>query len=113
MGGTVRVTFLRPPGGYRDRIRAYRLIIDDTFCGKIKRGGQVSVDVEPGEHVARAVIDWTGSPPVAFTAVPGEPVWIRVAPAGNSLQVWQAWTTTRYLELTLLPPVADEPGPGG
>ena len=108
MTETARVTFSRPPGGYRDRIRAYRLFIDGVFCGKIKRGGEVSVDVAPGEHTARAAIDWTGSPLAVFTAVPGEVVRIRVEPAGNAAQTWQGWTATQYLKLTLLPPVADE-----
>ncbi|MBO2453614.1 hypothetical protein J4573_41445 [Actinomadura barringtoniae] len=97
-----RVVFTRPKWRYRDAIRSYRLYIDDVPCGKIKAGGELTIDLHPGRHIAEARIDWSGSPRLRFTAQEGQTTRIQAAPAGNALKFWQAFTHAGYVELTLL-----------
>ncbi|WP_131732332.1 hypothetical protein [Actinomadura formosensis] len=103
MTDTSRVVFSRPKRALRDLLRSYRLFVYGAPYGKIKPGGEVSVDIAPGTHEVQARIDWSGSPRLAFTAAPGEVVHIRVEPAGNAFQMWQSWTATGYIKLTLVP----------
>lgn len=44
-----------------DRFRAYRLSVTGEEVGHIKRNSQLSVEVEPTQHMLRATIDWCGS----------------------------------------------------
>jgi hypothetical protein len=99
-----RVIFTRPKGRYRDLIRAYRLLVDGVPCGTIRSGGELAVDLQPGPHTAQARIDWSGSPKLEFTVQAGQAARIQVAPAGNALQFWQAFTPAGYVKLTQLPP---------
>jgi len=40
---------------------AYRIFIDGTYCGKIKRGETQVFEVETGNHTVWAKIDWRRS----------------------------------------------------
>ncbi|MFC5750778.1 hypothetical protein [Actinomadura rugatobispora] len=90
---SARVIFFRPGAGLRDSFRAYTLLIDGVPCGNIRVGEQLSLDVHPGTHWARARMDWFSSRETYFDAVPGHAVWIRVEPAGGALQaLWQRFS---------------------
>ncbi len=95
----VRVVVRRPDGVWRDLLRAYELVVDGQFYGKIRCGEEVRFEVAAGPHWAQARIDWTGSPRLAFDAAPGAEVVLQVRPAGNSLMLWQLLGSTTYLRL--------------
>lgn len=54
---SARIIFYRA-GGWTDRARAYKLLIDDEECGRIKRNSSLAVDVPAGQHRVTARIDW-------------------------------------------------------
>ena len=54
---SARIIFYRA-GGWTDRARAYKLLIDGEECGRIKRDSSLSVDVPAGKHRITAWIDW-------------------------------------------------------
>jgi hypothetical protein len=101
---TAQLVVHRPPAVWRDRVRAYRLLVDDEFCGKVHPGQTLAVTVPAGRHWAQARIDWSGSPRVEFEVPAGGEVHLVVEPAGNSLTaLWQLFGTTTWLRLTKVP----------
>ncbi len=57
---------------WRDRLRAYTILIDESKVGSVKNGETASVNVEAGHHRLRLKIDWTGSRTIAFDAGDGD-----------------------------------------
>jgi len=57
---TRRLT-IRRPSQYADKARAYRIFVDGAPAGTIKAGGEISLDLPPGEHEILARIDWCRS----------------------------------------------------
>lgn len=99
MSGPSVIAFYRPPTVWRDRFRAYRLVVNGVSVGKIRRGKVVRVAVQPGLHHVRALIDWSGSPWVAVDVPSGSEVRIQIEPAGNALMFWQAFSSDSWLRL--------------
>ncbi len=93
------IAFYRPPGVWRDRLRAYRLVVNGVQVGAIRRGQVVRVAVQPGRHHVRAEIDWTGSPWAAVDVPAGSEVRVQVEPAGNALMIWQMFGADSWLRL--------------
>ena len=56
----VRLTRQTQP--YSDRTRQYRVLLDGHEAARLKWAQTLELSVEPGEHVIRLKIDWTGSP---------------------------------------------------
>lgn len=50
---------------YINRIRSYRIYIDGKKVGTIENGEIKEFEVEEGNHIIEARIDWCGSPKVA------------------------------------------------
>ena len=46
---------------YADIVRRYKVFIDDTYCGDIKRNETKEFSVEKGHHSIYAEIDWCRS----------------------------------------------------
>jgi hypothetical protein len=99
-----RITVRRPERPYRDRLRSYGIEIDGVRVGTVATGEQIDFPVGAGAHDVRAVIDWTGSPPVHLEVPPGGRARLLVEPAGNSFQFWKLWKRDSYLELTVEQP---------
>jgi len=92
--------FYRPRHRWRDRFRAYKVEIDGEVVGTVRYGAEFTVPVKPGQHIIRAVIDWSGSEPLTTLFETGDTVTIRVEPSeAPALQSVQ--TTDQYLQLTL------------
>ncbi len=53
---------LRRGDGFRDMLRAYRIIVDGREAGKIKRNSEVRIPVSAGRHTVQLKIDWCSSP---------------------------------------------------
>ncbi|MCK7614592.1 hypothetical protein [Roseibium sediminicola] len=63
--GTIR---LSRAAGIIDMFRAYQIVLDGEFVGKIKRGGTVEIELEKGRHALQLQIDWCRSNTVLFDA---------------------------------------------
>jgi hypothetical protein len=57
------ISVRRTDKGYPDRFRAYRVFVDGKECGRVKRGGTVSIPAAEGRHVVHLRIDWCRSRP--------------------------------------------------
>jgi hypothetical protein len=94
-----RILVDRPAGGTRDIFRRYNVKVDGVQVGKIRRGGQLSVEVTPGSHYVQARIDWVGSPVREVNVIDGTDVHLTVRPAGNAFQALYQVTKHGYLKL--------------
>jgi hypothetical protein len=45
----------------RDRLRAYKVLIDERDVGRVKRGQSATFELSPGSHTVQVAIDWTRS----------------------------------------------------
>lgn len=57
---------------YADRLRAYRVLLDDTEIGRLGYGESKTFAVPPGQHQIRLTIDWCGSNTVTFHVEDGQ-----------------------------------------
>jgi hypothetical protein len=74
------ITLSRVPGGWRDRVRRYQVIIDGERVAMIKRGQRIDLPVTPGRHVVFLQIDWARSPQLDVDVPPGEVISLECAP---------------------------------
>ncbi len=94
----------RTKAWWRDRFRAYEVLVDGEVAGALKRGEKVAISVEPGWHEVLARIDWCGSPPVALDLAPGQTARLECAPNAHLLllllylTIWR----NRYVSLRRL-----------
>ena len=75
-----RVAVRREPGS-SSILRAFRVLVDGKEVGRLRRDGELGVDVEPGTHAVQIRIDWAGSKPLEVTVGPGEVVRLVCEPA--------------------------------
>ncbi len=91
--------------GYVDRLRAYKVLIDDEHRGTIGRGQTLTLDVAPGRHTVMLKIDWARSQKLNVDVGDGETARLRCAPAANPLT--GLWYSTigrgRYIRLRVAP----------
>jgi hypothetical protein len=96
-----RLDVERKAGGYTDRARAYKVLLDGTEVGRIKAGESYGADVPPGHHEVQIAIDWGRSPVVELDLAEGESARLHCQPNANPLTV--LWYTTfarkRYVAL--------------
>lgn len=91
----------RPPGGYRDLLRAYKVQVDGVQAATVKRGGRVEIAVAAGQHDVRAVLDGFGSPTLRVMVPPDGDVEMAVRPGGSPVNaLWQMRRRDTYLSLT-------------
>jgi hypothetical protein len=57
---------IKRDAGYADRIRAYKIVLDDNVIGEIKNGEQVELNAPPGKHQLFLKIDWCSSNTINF-----------------------------------------------
>jgi hypothetical protein len=86
---------------WRDRLRAYAVLIDGVGSGEVRAGDERRIEVSPGSHVVQGKIDWASSNPIQVEIAPGAtcvvalgPRW--VLPFGLLLMFWPR----RYLRLS-------------
>jgi len=85
MPDAATITVNRAPGGTRDRMRAYKILIDDAAAGAVKPGESLTVPVAPGPHTVQMKVDWCTSPTLSIAAAPGTDTALTCAPAGSTL----------------------------
>ncbi len=57
---------------YTDKLRHYKIFIDDVYSGKISENQTRTFDLEPGKHSIYAKIDWGISNTITFDSVDGD-----------------------------------------
>src|SRR5438445_12483076 len=89
----------RAANGYRDRLRAYAVILDGQEAGRVKRGQAIEIALSPGSHVAMLKMDWCSSPRVTFAVSPGEVAILACRPGGSALSApWHSlFASGRYV----------------
>ena len=80
-GGSV-ITLSRALGGWRDRFRRYRVVVDGEQVASIGRGQRLDLPVPPGRHAVVLQVDWARSPQLEVDVAPGEVFTLECAP-GN------------------------------
>jgi hypothetical protein len=90
-----RLVFFRTRDG-GDSLRKYRLEVDGSKVGVLAPESSLAVDVEPGPHVCRARIDWTGSPATAVEPRAGQTLRIHVTRAARPWFGRKGWLTLDY-----------------
>lgn len=104
--GRLRVS--RDSAKWRDKWRAYTVLIDGNAVGKVKRGASVSMPLAPGPHVALLRINWCSSPELPIEIPNGAELHLECGPArselGNARQMTEAPHT--YLWLRVAEPSA-------
>jgi hypothetical protein len=83
--GTATIEVERQQGGYVDRMRAYKVLIDGEERGDVKRGETFSLEVEPGSHGVGIKIDWARSPVVEVECAAGQTVRLVCNPKSNPI----------------------------
>lgn len=85
MQTTPTITVTREAGGYRDRMRAYKILIDKTVVGAIKPGESLTVPVASGSHTVQMKVDWCTSPTLTINAAAEANAVLTCAPAGSAI----------------------------
>ena len=80
--GTLIVT---RPRQYADRLRRYRIIVDEQEVGRVKAGDELRVELLEGEHRIVARIDWGRSNYLSIGVRVGEGTEIEV---GTNVRGW-------------------------
>ncbi|MEJ6393639.1 hypothetical protein V8J82_10255 [Gymnodinialimonas sp. 2305UL16-5] len=88
-------------GGWADRIRAYRIFVNDVEVGRIKRNSSLELTVPAGLHMVGAKIDWTRAEPVLVDPCAGEIVEIDVFNTHGAFGSFEAIGIGRHSYLTL------------
>jgi hypothetical protein len=96
-----RVDIERRAGGYTDRARAYKVLVDGSEVGRIKAGESYGADVAPGHHEVQIAIDWARSPVVELDLAEGESARLFCKPNANPLTVlwYTIFARKRYVAL--------------
>jgi hypothetical protein len=81
-GGSV-IALSRAPGGWRDRLRRYQVVLDGEQVAAIKRGERIDLPVSPGTHSIFLKIDWARSPRLQLDIAPGQVVTLECAPTDS------------------------------
>jgi hypothetical protein len=96
------VSVYRASESWRDRLRAYSLVIDGAVVEKVKRGESATVAVTPGEHTVWMKVDWCRSRIFRIELSDNERVTLTARSGIRSLLLGLLYITiwrTRYIEL--------------
>jgi hypothetical protein len=99
MGGT-KVQIDRVSNAWVDRGRAFEVFVNGASRGRLRRGEQIEIEVDPGPQDVHLVIDWCRSPTLTIDAKPGGRISLRCRPV-NPLLIPIAITfwRDRYIRL--------------
>lgn len=99
--GDALLLLSRKNAKWRDRLRSYRVILDDDEVARIKRGQALELPVSAGRHEILLEIDWCSSPTVEFDAQPGEVIRFVCEPAeAYQARVAAIHALATYINLT-------------
>jgi hypothetical protein len=75
----------RQAGGYTDRARAYKLLVDGEERGTVKHGEGLDAEVAAGAHTLQMKVDWATSPEQKVTVSEGGRAEFQCAPNASPL----------------------------
>ena len=81
--GLLRVS--RDSAKWRDKWRAYTVLVDGDAFGKVKRGASISREISPGPHIAQLRINWCSSPELQIEIPSGAELHLQCGPAESDL----------------------------
>lgn len=93
MHHAVQITVSRT-ASYADRLRDYKIVVDDNVLGTVGAGESAVVHVSEGEHIIEMTIDWCRSNRVAFHATAGQPLRFE---CGGNLRGWRLLLVLFYV----------------
>ena len=93
--GSGMLTLAREPSKWKDRLRAYEVVVDDNVIAKIKGGEQLDLPLAAGRHAIYLKIDWCRSRVVDVDVRPGGT--IRLHCKSGSIQ--GLWRIEGYIDL--------------
>lgn len=79
---------------FRDKVRSYKVIVDDEFIGELKSGETKNFEVSEGEHTIYLKIDWCKSNKLDFKATANE---LCEFDCGNSMKSWRVFFSLIYI----------------
>jgi hypothetical protein len=79
------IEIVRKSARWRDKLRAYKIILDGSEVSKIRNGQTINLPVSPGQHVLRLKVDWVGSDVQTFYAGADEVVRFECEPNGTAV----------------------------
>lgn len=77
------------PKEWTNRIRTYKIYIDNEKIGDIANGETKDFMVAPGKHTITAKIDWCGSPEVTIDTGSDEIRYLKVS--SSKIMKWLPW----------------------
>lgn len=74
---------LRRPKAFRDKLRDYKVLVDEEPVGTLREGGKFVLELAPGEHTVQCKVDWCSSPRPTVTFPDEGDVCMTVEPNGG------------------------------
>jgi hypothetical protein len=78
------ITVRRDGESFQDIARSYKVLIDGSKVGKLRRGKELTHEVDPGEHDVQMKIDWTKSEKLDVKLKDGEEATFVCYPPGTT-----------------------------
>jgi hypothetical protein len=80
-----QIRFVRPKKAWQDKLRAYKIFVDNQEVGAIKQQGEFHFGVAPGKHTVQLKIDWCYSPTVEVEVAMGSTASLTCEPGAHPL----------------------------
>jgi hypothetical protein len=90
---------LRRGDAYRDKFRAYRIIVDGRKVGKINRNSAVRIPVSAGKHTVQLKIDWCSSRELVISVAAGLSMVLECGPNDKTALFSNSFDTNNYIWL--------------
>jgi TM2 domain-containing membrane protein YozV/RNA polymerase subunit RPABC4/transcription elongation factor Spt4 len=94
---------LERTSSWHDRLRAYKLLINDIEIGGIRDNERLEIRVDPGKHKIQLTIDWCKSLPITIILLEGETKNIICEPASRLYNALLYLTLYRNKYITVRP----------
>ena len=78
---------LKRDSGYADRLRSFRVTLENEVIGSIANGQEATFDIEPGPHTLRLKVDWAKSNTVKFEIHPEQTMYFTCASRARGIKV--------------------------
>lgn len=86
MTGHATITLVRQ-AAHPNRIRAYRVFVDDREVATVKNGSTTTVDISAGKHQLFVKVDWVRSAPLELVVQPGDNVHVDCLTSPDPMQI--------------------------
>ena len=101
VGSTAQIALRRLRRPIGDVLRTYKVVIDGTAVGDIRRGETKTFDVPPGQHEIHLEIDWATSRRLALNLSEGDVASLTCS-ARPPNSGWTALASKNYIKLEIV-----------